>query len=151
MLCTNILLIILIIGGIEICIDMILYLQYYLIIVLLSLAGHFKGKLDAISDNGLKDEEWRNKYDLNKPKNYKHWWYFGLYNPKFPEKFPFSTTILVFLTDTWHRYQFFTLRCFYLSIAVALTLNIWLILLLSCIVFPIIVGVFFEHSYNKLK
>lgn len=130
---------------------MILYLQYYLIAVFLILAGYFKGKLDAIADNGTKGDEWEKKYDLTKSSDYNHWWYFGLYDLRYPERFPFSTTILVFLTDSWHKYQFFTLRCFYLAIAVALTLNIWLILLLSCVIFPVIVGAFFEYSYNKSR
>ncbi len=38
-----------------------------------------------------------------------HWWYFGIY-PKNVEKFLYSSTFLVFLTDPEHSFQFAKLR-----------------------------------------
>ena len=105
--------------------------------------------MDAIVDSGVKTDEWRNKYDFNKNKN--HWWYFGLYKPKYSERFPFSTTILVSLTDKWHRAQLIMLRFMYLAVAVAFTQKIFLILLLSFVIFPIVVGIPFEIIYTKNK
>jgi hypothetical protein len=130
----------------------------YLTIIFLIFAGLCKGKLDAIADNGTKDKEWANKWkninegwDKKYLKRY-HWWYFGLYTPsQHLEKFPFSSTILVFLTDTWHLYQFLMLRYFYLAISVLLTQNILLILFFSFILFPIVVGIPFEIVYTKNK
>ena len=128
---------------------MILYL--IAILALLALAGHAKGKLDGIVDEGLKTLEWQNKYDFTKNGMTKHWWYLGLYKPKFPEKFPFSTTILVFLTDKWHRWQFIMLRCFYLAVSIPISANLITLVILSFIIFPIIVGVFFEVSYQNFR
>jgi hypothetical protein len=122
-----------------------------IIIALLAAAGHCKGRLDAIADEGIKGVDWHNKYDFTKPSTTKHWWYLGLYKPKFPEKFPFSTTVLVFLTDRWHRWQFFMLRCFYLAVTMFISANLFTVLILSFIIFPIIVGVFFESSYQKSR
>jgi len=120
-----------------------------LISVFLALAGYFKGRLDAIADEGVKKDEWENKYrrPLIFPKN--HWWYFGLYAPKFQEKFPFSTTALVFLTDKWHFNQFMMLRCFYLAISISF--GWWKILLFSFVIFPVIVGIFFEATYSDYR
>ncbi|NDC95280.1 hypothetical protein EB077_08245, partial [bacterium] len=81
----------------------------------------------------------------------KHWWYFGLYEPKFPEKFPFSSTLLVFITDKWHMSQFIMLRSFYAAIAMPLTSKFWLIMLNVFVIFPIISGISFEAYYGAFR
>jgi hypothetical protein len=52
---------------------------------------------------------WKNKYDLNKEGNLKpykkKWYHFGIH-PAYEERFPFSTTLFVFLTDGEHLFQF---------------------------------------------
>ena len=113
-------------------------------------AGFSKGRMDAIADEGVKGIDWRNKYDISKT-YFNHWWYLGLYKPKYSEKFPFSSTALVFLTDRWHRWQFYMLRCFYLAIALPISANILTLLLLSFVIMPIIVGLFFEGSYSNAR
>jgi hypothetical protein len=119
--------------------------------LLLALAGHFKGKIDGIADEGVKNLEWHQKYDFTKTGNPKHWWYLGLYKPRFPERFPFSSTILVFLTDRWHRNQFFMLRCFYFAIGLLITTKVIPLLIITLIIMPILVGVFFEVSYGNTR
>lgn len=121
----------------------------WLSLTFLALAGVCKGFLDAIADKGIKSEQWRNKYDFTRKRN--HWWYFGLYKPAYSEKFPFSSTTLVFLTDKWHRAQFFMLRFIYLSIAVLASHTFMGILLMSFIVLPIILSFPFEITYTFLK
>jgi hypothetical protein len=49
-------------------------LSYILTIVLIMIAGHFKGRLDAIADDDIKGAEWFKKYDFTKPGDTKHWW-----------------------------------------------------------------------------
>lgn len=74
------------------------------------------GALDALHDNVTFYEikspfyfgGWHAKY--SKPlkvvkDRFTCWWYFGLIKPKYKERFPFSTTILVFMTDSWHFYK----------------------------------------------
>lgn len=121
----------------------------WLSLIFLALAGVCKGFLDSISDKGVKTEEWRNKYDFTKKKN--HWWYFGLYKPKYSEKFPLSSTVLVFLTDKWHRAQFFMLRFIYLSLAILISHSIMGILLMGFLVLPITLNLPFEITYSYLK
>lgn len=126
-------------------------LSYLITFVLIVLAGHFKGRMDALTDDGIKGAEWFRKYDFTKPSDTKHWWYFGLYKPKYPEKFPFSTTILVCLTDRWHLAQFMMLRAFYIAIALHMWPSIYGLILLPFVIFPIILGVFFEASYGDMR
>ena len=118
---------------------------------LLALAGHFKGRMDGIADEGIKNLEWHEKYDFTKSGETKHWWYLGLYKPSFPERFPFSSTMLVFLTDRWHRNQFFMLRCFYFAIGLLITTKIIPLILITMIILPALVGVFFEVSYGNTR
>lgn len=126
-------------------------MTYVLLFVFLIGAAFFKGKMDAIADEGIKSEDWGNKYNFSKPTNFNHWWYFGLYNPRFPEKFPFSSTALVMFTDQWHSQQFLMLRCLFLSISIFMFNQTYLILIFSFIIFPIIFGIFFEFFYVKYR
>ena len=41
-------------------------MEIILSFIFISLAGVFKGMMDAISDNGVKKSEWKNKYDFSK-------------------------------------------------------------------------------------
>ena len=123
-------------------------MNYIVVSILLAIAAHFKGRMDAYADMGIKGSTWHQKYDFTKPGTMKYWWYLGFYKPRFPEKFPFSSTILVCFTDKWHRAQFFMLRAFYIAIALTLTDNwIWRLAMIF-VLFPVWVGVFFEASYE---
>jgi hypothetical protein len=130
-------------------------ITFIFIFISLIIAGYFKGRLDAIADSGKKSSDWRNKYLLD-DKGYlvstekkNHWWYFGIYKPSFAEKFPFSTTALVSLTDDWHFTQFTMYRFLYLAMSFGFTKSIIMILLLTFIVFPIVTGISFEFSYLR--
>lgn len=126
-------------------------MQLFILLVLLILAAFFKGRLDAIADEEIKNLEWSNKYDFTKPGETKHWWYFGLYKPKFPERFPFSATALVFLTDKWHFNQFLMLKCFQGAISFLIAGNIFTWFLLTFVVLPIINGIMFELTYENYR
>lgn len=121
------------------------------IILLLILAGICKAWADALADEEMKAMDWTNKYDFTKSGENKPWWYFGLHKPSYPEKFPFSSTILVFLTDRWHLSQFVMLRCFYLAIALAITSKLIWILAIVFIIAPVILGVSFQSFYTMLR
>jgi hypothetical protein len=117
-------------------------------------AGYAKGRMDYIADSGEKGKEWKNKYKLVKGKllpSTNDWWYLNLYKPTYQEKFPFSTTVFVFLTDRWHWWQFAMLRYFYFAIAHSFVDDFIYQLLLTFIVFPIILGVTFELVYKCKK
>lgn len=129
-------------------------IQFIIVIVALCLAGYFKGKLDTAADDGTKEKEWKNKWKLYdgkviEDKYQNSWRYLKLHHPKYVEKFPYSSTALVWRTDTWHYYQFWMLKCFYIAISSALYFNIWFILLSTLFVMPVLVGIFFQISYKK--
>jgi hypothetical protein len=121
------------------------------IILLLIVAGICKAWADALADEEMKELDWTNKYDFTKSGMSNHWWYFGLHKPSYPEKFPFSSTVLVFLTDRWHMSQFMMLRCFYLAIALSLTDSLFWILMIVFIIGPVVLGVSFQTVYTKLR
>ena len=63
------------------------------------------------------------KYPL---KDYKpRWYYFGIIKPKYKERFPYSSTILVFLTDAEHFYQFIQTVSLVCVVGFATTLPAW--------------------------
>ena len=47
-------------------------------------------------------------YPLHSPD--KKWYYFGFY-PEYRERFPYSSTILVWTTDAWHLFKALMLGC----------------------------------------
>jgi hypothetical protein len=122
-----------------------------LLILILIAAGVAKAWSDSLADEEMKAIDWDNKYDLTKSGASNHWWYLGLYKPTYPEKFPFSSTVFVFITDRWHLSQFIMLRCFYLAIAISLTSSLFWILTLVFVGFPIVLGISFESFYSRLR
>jgi len=58
-------------------------------------------------------KSWKNKWELSGEGKLlsveKKWYYFGIY-PTYKERFPYSSTILVFLTDGEHLFQFIKKR-----------------------------------------
>jgi len=64
---------------------------------------HFPfSKLSQLGDWWNPRESWKLKYSKAMTLTKKAWWYIGLHTPTYDEMFPFSTTILVALTDAWH-------------------------------------------------
>ncbi len=83
---------------------------------------------------------WKNKYKLDSNGGLlpyeKKWYHFG-FSPKYEERFPFSTTFLVFLTDGEHFFQFLKFKvieliiigfCFILYQVLA-DIKVWFLLL----------------------
>ena len=98
-------------------------LTMFLIIALCSFS---KAMMDLSADNKLaarkwnKINSWKNKWKLdsegkvmsNKKRSFYYLW---IYKPNYIERFPYSSTILVFLTDFWHFWQkIFILSMFFL-------------------------------------
>tara|TARA_R110000751_G_scaffold262043_1_gene361283 strand:+ start:78 stop:515 length:438 start_codon:yes stop_codon:yes gene_type:complete len=108
-----------------------------IIVILILLLAPLNALMDWSSEGKFKsaywnkDQGWRRKYKShnvmlpgfpvqNTFVPYKNKWYhFGI-TPKFEEKFPYSTTILVFLTDGWHLTQFLFHSTWQLAIAIPL-------------------------------
>ena len=81
-------------------------------LILLIFASFAKVFMDTISD-GIYSSPWWNKSlswswkwkNTTDPVIKSPWYYLGIYKPLHIEKFPFSSTILVWATDGWHFFQ----------------------------------------------
>jgi len=130
-------------------------LDIILIFLFLLLASQFKALMDYYAHNPNKEEDWMDKWDtetgelvpLEKAPKY----YLGLHKPIFKEFFPYSSTILVFITDGWHFFQFLFLRSIYIALSITLTDTFWKLMLMSFIIFPVFFSFWFTITYSKLK
>ena len=127
-------------------------LQYWHIILLVVGFGAAKGVSDKVAhddaDGGWWTTDWLRKWEVPPIKGFNHWWYCKLHTPKAKERFPFSSTILVFLTDAWHFFNWIQYRCFHLALALLISNDIKTILILI-LVAPIIQGVAFQIVYKR--
>lgn len=134
-----------------------------MILILIILAAILNVIMDWSSEGKLsgywnKAEGWKYKYKgwvrtgnnkwTNKITNTRYWYYLGLFKTTYPERFPFSTTILVFLTDGWHLCQFLYNRTWQLAIVLLLNPPHPLIMYLFI---GAIYGMVFEFIYRIKK
>jgi len=81
------------------------------------IVGNWEGKLSKLNSK----ESWTNKWALdkdNKPFPYvSKWYHFGISLP-YKERFPFSSTFLVFLTDAEHLFQMGKILCVSIGFAI---------------------------------
>jgi hypothetical protein len=92
-------------------------------------------------------ESWLRKYKLDhidRPIKAKRTFYTRLFNVKYKERFPLSSTLLVFLTDYYHAGQFLTIKA--LTLALALQTNNWL---LTFIAASVLYHIGFHLTYYK--
>lgn len=123
--------------------------------ILLAIAAFCKAQMDYIVFR-KQDNSWKNKWLLDDsgkliPATKRPWYYLGLYLPKYEERFPYSSTCLVFLADAWHRYQFIMLRSFYSAISISLFSELLWRIAFSFLFFPVVFSLVFITFYNKQK
>jgi hypothetical protein len=113
-------------------------IEYLLIVAMCYvIAGMLNGEMDYIKEHNLDSKSFLNKWYLVDGKEVKPlfapWYYFGLHTPEYVEHFPYSSTILVFLTDHWHlaKWGMFLIGEIILSYFVVekYQLNYWFIIL----------------------
>lgn len=132
-------------------------ITYIIITILLLISFFAKGKMDMSAKNAFKSnwwnksDSWINKYATklvsNHRKGFKHWYYFGFYYPKYQERFMYSTTIFVFLTDGWHFLQFIFLNTLTIALAISIGTDT-LTILLAALYIELIYAVAFNLSYK---
>jgi hypothetical protein len=59
---------------------------------------------------------WKNKWAQPYPQPTENKWYYFGFPPPYKERFPYSSTIFVFLTDAWHLFKFFMLTFIFLGV-----------------------------------
>ena len=93
-------------------------------LLLIVLAGFFNAVMDTLfthfSQSIFKnlnplfwnpEESWQNKWAQPFPQPYEPKWYYFGFPPPYKERFPYSSTIFVFLTDAWHLAKALMLAC----------------------------------------
>lgn len=151
---------------------MILLIELSVLGMSLILAGYFNALMDLSSEGQeqifflgrrvkAKADTWEDKWNqiiVNTPAkkhtvftsyNLRPWWYLGLMRLPRDEKFPFSSTILVWLTDDWHLFKALFLFCIDTCIVVPLHTQLGWYALLGYLVFPFIRFISFELKYKE--
>ncbi len=96
-------------------------------IVIWTIIGAVNGLKDKSALNVFRKSYWNkgqswtykwkvNEFGLVVCNREKKWYYLWLYAPPFKERFPYSSTMLVFLTDGWHLLQFIQFKLAILSV-----------------------------------
>ena len=108
------------------------------------------------------DYSWKNKWKLvNDTLITNHvwpWYYFKLYKPDYVERFPLSSTMLVFITDGWHFFQM--LMWSFITLAIAVNepikfinnaeVSIFWNIILNFIIIRLVTGIGFNIFYEKV-
>ena len=123
-------------------------------ILLLLVSFYAKGKMDLSGAEKFtgknmyknRSESWTGKYSYKLEPSPYLWYYLFLYKPKYKERFPYSTTALVFLTDYWHFMQFIFLNCLFAGFCLLLPYPIY-----SFIVVRLIYLISFNYSYENYR
>jgi hypothetical protein len=97
----------------------------YIALFSLLLALYYKGRQDKSGADGFEERLTKRNRSVSWGRKYAFplipftgWWYFGIIKPKYAERFPLSTTVLVFLTDYWHWVQFLYLNLLFTGYSV---------------------------------
>ena len=105
----------------------LLTIENILILLMVFVAGLCKGRADYIKEHNLDKDSWMNKWwwelsnnsraGYRQTQDVKLWYYLWVFTPKYVEKFPYSSTALVWLTDEWHLMNMIMLSMYQFSIA----------------------------------
>jgi len=61
-------------------------------------------------------ESWKFKWASPFPQPAEDKWYYFGFLPRYKERFPYSSTVFVFLTDAWHLFKALMLGCIMLAV-----------------------------------
>ena len=61
-------------------------------------------------------ESWKFKWASPFPQPVEDKWYYFGFLPRYKERFPYSSTVFVFLTDAWHLFKALMLGCIMLAV-----------------------------------
>ena len=79
------------------------------------------------------------------------WYYFG-YVPRYEERFPYSSTALVFLTDAWHLFKALMLGCIMLAVVnYSVLITPFIDFILLYVTFTFTFTIFFDYVLRIRK
>lgn len=104
-----------------------IFITISILAILVFLSGLFNGRMDHIKEFQLDKNSYLKKWKLDNEGKEQPYivrsYYFGLHTPEYVEAFPYSSTMLVFTTDPWHRNKWCMNRCVDLIIIVPFILH----------------------------
>lgn len=127
------------------------YLIFQIIsIIIIGIAGYSKAVMDTVqfhfNKSVFKNKDKYNQKFWNPKLSWKNKYKPDLKTPKFL----FSTTLLVFWTDAWHRYQFYNITLSFISL---LLIGFFSVSFINLIIFGciarIVYGISFTYFYYK--
>ena len=145
-------------------------IQWMDVLILILLVGHANGWKDLSSKNWfLNYPEYMNKglgswrkwkknphgASCNIPINEAPWYYLKLFKPEYKERFWYSSTALVFITDFWHLAQFIQFQLVFTAICLSsiktINLNVYQLLFTIFITLPCVFGIGFYSGYGLMQ
>lgn len=135
------------------------------------LAGVANAFMDNSAENNFVDNKYnKTKGGSNDEKKWaqpqeigtRKWWYLWvLHTPRYKESFIWSSTILVSLTDWWHKFQTMMIVSFCMAIVLYVPITVglityfgwWSILvpIIDFLIFRILFSLSFQYTYEKIK
>ena len=107
-----------------------------------------KDKIDHHYDETIFSNKWFNPMFWNPDISYKNKWKGGIKSNG--EKFLFSSTALVFLTDAWHLFSSLELAAWHCAIAIGMSMFLPYSAVLILLALKVVYAVFFNGMYDKL-
>ena len=145
-----------------------IYVLIASILALTGIGGYFNALMDLSSEGQkkakflwrpvkAKKDTWTDKWNVFYHKGDRHftyenlrsWWYLGLWELPRDEKFPYSSTALVWLTDDWHLFKMLFLSCQNTIMIILLYTQIDWYALFGYIVIPFVRFLAFESKYKE--
>jgi hypothetical protein len=99
---------------------------------------------------------WKNKYKLPLEQYKSKWYHFKLFEPLLTERFAYSTTAFIFITDAWHLLKALYIMCiiciiFFYSKLVGLSADIILCYCAYSFTFNLFENKLFNGTYWKYR
>lgn len=131
-------------------------MELILACILVAFAAYFNAKMDKCTFHGVgcNAGEWKNKWKLDSdgkliPYSQK-WYHFKIFQPKYVEKFPFSSTLLVAFTDNWHRWKSLFLICLFAAMVVLTYDFSWQYAAINFLILRTVFGLTFTLFFDKI-
>jgi hypothetical protein len=97
-------------------------------------------------------ESWKFKWSSMYPQKAEPKWYYFGYVPRYKERFTYSSTVFVFLTDAWHLFKALMLGCIVLSIVnYSVIITPFIDFILLYVVFTFTFTMFFDYILRIRK
>lgn len=97
-------------------------------------------------------ESWKFKWASPFPQPVEDKWYYFGFLPRYKERFPYSSTVFVFLTDAWHLFKALMLGCIMLAVVnYSVLITPFIDFILLYVTFTFTFTIFFDYVLRIRK